>query len=87
MKNILNLANTMCDFALSCSVVAQATQNYAMLLKRLKMANVKMFNYINYKHYNSNRERVKYKNSCSFYRQKNYKKLQKARNAVLKTTK
>ena len=44
------------DFTLSCSVAAQATQNYAMLLKHLKMANVKMFNYINYKHYNSNRE-------------------------------
>ena len=36
MKNIRNLANTMRDFALSCSVVAQATQKYAMLLKRLK---------------------------------------------------
>lgn len=87
MKNIRNLANTMRDFALSCSVVAQATQNYAMLLKRLKTTNGKMINYINYKHYNSNRERVKYKKRCSFYRQKNYKKLQKARNAVLKTTK
>ena len=87
MKNIRNLANTMRDFALSCSVVAQATKEYAMLLKRLKMANVKMCNYINYKHYNSNRERVKYKIRCSFYLQKNYKKLQRVRNAVLKTTK
>lgn len=87
IQKVQNLANTMRDFALSCSVVAQATQKYVMLLKRLKMANAKMCNYINYKHYNSNRERVKYKIRCSFYLQKNYKKLQRVRKAVLKTTK
>ena len=61
LKNIQNLANTMCDFTLSCSVAAQATQNYSMLLKLLKTVNVKKFNYTNYIHYNSNKERVKHK--------------------------
>lgn len=83
---MLNLIQNVRNFALSMCEVAEALREQAKVLKLLKIAKPKKFNYINYIHYITNKELVKAKKVCSFSLQKNYKKLQKYPNAVLKTT-
>lgn len=83
---MLNLIQKVRNFALAMCEAAEALREQTELIKLLKIAKPKKYNYINYIHYITNKELVKAKKVCSFQRQKNYKKLQKYPNAVLKTT-
>lgn len=81
-----NLIQKMRYFALTMCETAETMREQARLLKRLKTTNKEIANYNNYIHYITIIQKVRYKKFCSFQRQKNYKKLQKYPNAVLKTT-